>query len=178
HGEGQLRLVEPAPGELELPLRRPLQCGEQPQQRALAGPGRSHEAQQLSKLHVEAIDREHGMAGVAVGQRPHVIARGSAHVWYLPWRLRITAFTARARASSQPPSARATANSPLPVSSTMAVVSTRVCPWTLPPTMSDAPTSEMQRPNPAATATRTPGAASRSTARRACHGPAPSERTW
>src|SRR5205085_4834057 len=166
HGEGQLRLVEPAPGELELPLRRPLQCGEQPQQRALAGPGRSHEAQQLSRLHVEAIDREHGMAGVAVGQRPHVIARGSAHVWYLPWRLRITAFTARARASSQPASARATANCPLPVSSTMAVVSTRVWPAMLPPTISAAPTSAMDRPKAAATATTTPARASRRTAQR------------
>ena len=60
----------------------------------------------------------------------------------------------------------------------MAVVSTRVWPSMLPPTIRTAPTSEKLLPRAVATARAMPLRASRSTARRACHGLAPRLRTW
>ena len=58
-------------------------------------------------------------------------------------------FTPNASARSISPSARATERLPRPVSVTIAVVSTRVLPRRLPPTVIEAPTSEITAPNPA-----------------------------
>ena len=59
----------------------------------------------------------------------------------------------------------ATSKFPLPLSITVAVVSTLVCPFILPPTMIDAPTSEMTPPKPAITAARSGRRASRTSIR-------------
>ena len=55
------------------------------------------------------------------------------------------------------PRAMAASKFPFPVSMTVAVVSTRVYPLMLPPTMMEAPTSEMTPPNPAMMAARKRG---------------------
>ncbi len=63
--------------------------------------------------------------------------------------------------SSNALNASALLNSPLDVSSTMAVVSTRVWPLMFPPTIMDAPTSEITEPNPAMSAANSGRRASR-----------------
>ncbi len=65
---------------------------------------------------------------------------------------------------------------PLLTSRTVAVVSTRVWPAMLPPTISDAPTSEIAAPNPAIAAARSGSRASRTSSHRYCSRYAPSAR--
>src|SRR5574341_81710 len=86
-------------------------------------------------------------------------------------------FETNASANSTPPRARASSKSPWRVSSTIAVVSTRVLPSMFPPTSITAPTSEMMPPNAATMAAITPVRASRKTAPITCAGVAPSART-
>ena len=71
----------------------------------------------------------------------------------------------------------ATSKLPLPVSRTMAVVSVRVWPLMLPPTIMDAPISEMMPPKPAMTAASMGSRASRSTTHTICTREAPSARS-
>src|SRR5262249_35961000 len=66
----------------------------------------------------------------------------------------------------------------MPVSMTMAVVSTRVDPGRLPPTMTLAPTSEMMLPNAAMYAARSSKADSRAKSQSICHRGAPSACIW
>ena len=80
-------------------------------------------------------------------------------------------------ASRIAPSARASSKLPCRVSSTIAVVKTRVRPSMLPPTSMTAPTSEMMPPNPAMMETITPMRASANTVNVVCQLVAPSERT-
>ena len=75
-------------------------------------------------------------------------------------------------------SAIATSKLPLPVSSTMAVVSVRVWPLMLPPTIIDAPISEITPPKPAMTAASTGNRASFSTHHTICGREAPRPRSW
>src|SRR6185436_19180145 len=65
-------------------------------------------------------------------------------------------FTASASTMSTIPSATPCANSPLLVSSAIAVGMLRVSPAMLPPTISEQPISEIMRPNPIKTAAITP----------------------
>jgi len=70
----------------------------------------------------------------------------------------------------------ATSKLPLPVSITVAVVSTRVWPLMLPPTMIEAPTSEITPPKPAMTAARSGSRASLSSSHTICGREAPRAR--
>src|SRR5690606_543065 len=72
-----------------------------------------------------------------------------------------TRLTANARTRRTRPSAIAAAKLPRRVSSTMAVVMTRVSPRMLPPTILTAPTSELTAPKPATMAAPSPRRASR-----------------
>ena len=72
--------------------------------------------------------------------------------------------------------ASATSKFPLLVSKTVAVVSTLVCPRMLPPTIIEAPTSEITPPNPAIAAARIDNLASRARIHSICHREAPSAR--
>ena len=73
-------------------------------------------------------------------------------------------------------SAIAISKLPRPVSITVAVVSTRVEPLMFPPTMIEAPTSEITPPKPAITAASSGRRASRSSSRTICGRVAPSAR--
>jgi len=75
---------------------------------------------------------------------------------------------------STSPSAMPTANSPLPVSSAMAVVMVRVCHLMLPPTIMDMPTSETMRPKAVTPAPRRWKRTSHNVAVSTCHPSAPS----
>src|SRR5712691_9341250 len=77
-------------------------------------------------------------------------------------------FTRKVIASRMTDSAIAISKLPLLVSSTVAVVSTRVDPLILPPTMSEAPTSEITPPKPAITAASIGSRASRSRVQTIC----------
>src|SRR5437899_2252053 len=71
--------------------------------------------------------------------------------------------TRKISTSNRTASAMAASKLPLLVSSTIAVVSVRVCPLMLPPTISEAPISEMTAPKPAMIAASIGKRASRST---------------
>src|SRR5207244_1406102 len=136
-------------------------------QGTLPGAGRPDHAERLADVNLQPVDgQDRPAAVVARHALQPVEQRGLTHGWGLPCKATAAALTASARDISQPASARARANCPLPVSSTMAVVSVRVWPSMLPPTICAAPTSARTRPRPAARATRTPARASRKTARR------------
>ena len=66
----------------------------------------------------------------------------------------------------------------MPVSMTMAVVSTRVDPGRLPPTITLAPTSEMMLPNAAMYAARSGKRVSRAKSQSICHWDAPRACIW
>jgi hypothetical protein len=89
-----------------------------------------------------------------------------------------TQFTRKVRASRMSESAIATSKFPLPVSSTVAVVSTRVCPRMLPPTISEAPTSEMTAPKAAIRAARSASRACRTSTQRSWTREAPRACIW
>ena len=63
--------------------------------------------------------------------------------------------------SNKADNANALSNSPFDVSNTIAVVNTRVCPLIFPPTIIEAPTSEITEPKPAMSAARSGSRASR-----------------
>src|SRR5438045_1669321 len=81
-------------------------------------------------------------------------------------------------ASRMNASAKALPNSPLLVSRVIAVVRIRVSPFTLQPTICDAPTSLITAPNPAITAPSTSRRDSRTSSHAACQRVAPSESSW
>src|SRR2546422_259923 len=87
-------------------------------------------------------------------------------------------FTRKISPSSSSERAMATSKFPLPVSSTIAVVSVRVCPLMLPPTIMEAPISEMTPPKPAMTAASMGRRASCSTIHTIWAREAPSARSW
>ncbi len=76
------------------------------------------------------------------------------------------------------PRAMATSKLPRPVSMTVAVVSTREYPLMLPPTMMEAPTSEITPPNPAMTAASRGSRASLIRSQTICMRVAPRARIW
>src|ERR1041384_2239817 len=85
---------------------------------------------------------------------------------------------AKLSASRMRLSAMARSKLPLAVSSTVAVVSTRVWPRMLPPTIIDAPTSEMMPPKPAMTAARSGSRASLHKSHSVCARDAPIPASW
>src|SRR5262245_21051048 len=109
--------------------RRWLYAGQQAQQCALARPGRSQKAKDFTRQDLQSCDlhdRTPGIVLLYILQLVDPLLRRHAHG--LSCARTITRLAASARARSHAPRARAKPNSPLPVSSTMAVVMTRVWP--------------------------------------------------
>src|SRR6185436_9747542 len=136
---------------------RRLQPGENAQQRALsrsvvagknvARAGFEHQVRDAQNRLAapcldEPVDLDHGCHARLIPPCPCTAASAT--------------FTASASTISTIPSATPCANSPLLVSSAMAVGMLRVSPAMLPPTINEQPISETMRPNPTNTAAITP----------------------
>src|SRR5439155_1173810 len=94
------------------------------------------------------------------------------------WAQVVSALTANTMRRSTNASAKAEPNSPLLVSSAIAVVRIRVSPLMLQPTMSEAPISLITAPRPAMAAVRSSSRVSRTRIARTCRELAPSAASW
>src|SRR5581483_12038924 len=131
--------------------------------RALDGgskPERAAAATRAGSVRLTAVGYR-GRPAPRAGQRPRC------------WMAVSAQFTPNTSARSSSDSATATSKLPLLVSSAMAVVSVRVWPLILPPTIMEAPISEITPPKPAITATSMGSRASRRTTATICVREAP-----